>query len=224
MPSILGASLSELLRQGSQFGQGVVRGREQRQQAEQEAQRSQQREALEQALLESQIANQESLTRSRDRPETPKPLTQFQLRGKLLEAESGLPGDAPRQDVLDRLLNLNQNIPGSQAQAIEDLVGRERTSQQLSEESGERSKASREQSATGVTRRELQDRVTTFAFDAKQRGLDYGATVEDLRSRFPDAEESVILQGATRAHTGRSQLSDEDFAAILSRAFGGSGG
>jgi len=115
MPSILGASLSELLRQGSQFGQGVVRGREQRQQAEQEAARSQQREALEQALLESQIANQQSLTAARDRPKPPTPLTGRQVSDRLRESMFGQPEGAPDQDVLDRFLDLNRNIAGSTA-------------------------------------------------------------------------------------------------------------
>lgn len=130
---ILGASLGELLRHGSQFGLGVQDAQRQnmmqQQQLNEQQRKAQQEQMLAMALLD-QRESSAALSRGRladlMKPQGPKAPTEISVEGGLGNVMSAMP-DASDQDILDTYLNTYRDTPGEMARAV---LGRRRRQQE----------------------------------------------------------------------------------------------
>jgi hypothetical protein len=221
MPRLLGASLGNLLRAGTQAGTGYLAGKQAREEREREqaiqAEQEQRKSMIEMALLEQQQARTEDLratTEQRRTPKEPDPPGQFELSGMMREAQAE---GGEEQDVLDRFLNTNRNVSGALAREALARNQRQQAADERAETGAGRSGASAARSSLGSEERRLLSQLEAFAIDFKRGGADFEAIKSRLTAQFPAAPDWLVILAANEADEGDS------FQEMLIRAIQGAG-
>ena len=221
MPELFGASLSELLRHGSEFGLGHLQGRAQsrededeRRIAEEERQREEQqrqRDLLSQALLDrqrrGQIDNTRSLIDARDRTPEQKPPSAVQGEGIVVGVFNDLGENATPENVVEGAIE--KGLGPLIARALTARLFSSQAAVNRSVESGARGQRTQDRVTSTAKRRDMESDLVAFAFDLKRQSKTYEQTLEFLRAmpQFVDADEAMFLRAAGRAFDERANLS-----------------
>lgn len=214
MASILGASLSELLRHGSRFGLGVQEAGRQNQAAQQQTdaamEKARREQILAQALLEQRNSST-ALNRGRLKDlgtKLPKAPTETMVEGQLGNILAQNPG-APDQQILDTTLGQYRDTQGEVARAVLNKIRRQQESDRRSNEASARS-AER----SGGT-----DRIVSqgkgYAEDlAIQLSRQYDQVLKN-----PHGRGSVEKWAATQVRLKYPELGEDEVGAMVRRAF-----